>query len=137
MRETHARCVVEVTSGGGRAIDAEILNGAVVVHRAWEVAPPSDSVDAMSAERGVVDALRNEGALHSGALLSLSRLDAMLRTIDLPTDDVDELSDMARLAVLRDLPVEGVSGVTDYVVLESAHGASKIVGAALSLARFE
>ena len=137
VRETHARCVVEVTSGGGRAIDAEILNGAVVVHRAWEVAPPSDSVDAMSAERGVVDALRNEGALHSGALLSLSRLDAMLRTIDLPTDDVDELSDMARLAVLRDLPVEGASGVTDYVVLESTHGASKIVGAALSLARFE
>ncbi|MSR41364.1 MAG: hypothetical protein EXS10_05615 [Phycisphaerales bacterium] len=122
-RTSVPKCVVEVTEGGARAIEADVVGGMIAVRRAWE---------AQSATTNFF----GESALDGGALLCISRLDAMLRTIALPTDNAEEIRDMARLALLRDLPVEG-AGVTDYLVLESQDGASTIVGAAVSASRLE
>ncbi len=121
------KCVVEVSENSARGIEADVSSGIVVLHRAWE----------SEASGSETQHARRSRDLQSGALLCISRLDAMLRTILLPTDQAEEISDMARLAVLRDLPVEGAAGVSDYMVLEAKGGASTIVGAALAAPRFE
>ncbi len=126
QRTALPRCVLEVSEHGARAIEADASGGIVSLRRAW---------DSRSSVDGSQQFLR-EPALQSGLMLCISRSDAMLRTIALPTDNAEEIRDMARLAVLRDLPVEGVAGVSDYLVLDSTHGASTIVGTALSTVRF-
>lgn len=123
-----------------RAILVAVEGARVTVRKALVEEKPAD-VDANDVEamaRWIADALRRGGLQADGAtdevIVTLDREQATIRRLGLPTDDPDELPDMARLAMQRETPVEAGAMVVDLVPRETAGSTTTVLLAAASQA---
>ena len=111
-----------------RAVSVVVDGTSVLVERALladvpgnVLAPDGDESDVDALGRWIAETLRRAG-FPSGSpetIITLDREQATIRRISLPTDDPDELTEMARLAMLRETPVEAGTLVVDLVPRES------------------
>ena len=80
-----------------------------------------DSVDIDDAEavgHALAKAMARAGMSKGPAVFALDRSITSFKRIELPTTDQDELPDMVRLAVERDLPIESGEAVIDFTIVE-------------------
>lgn len=108
-----------------RAILLSVDGAASTVERAVveDVPAEVDANDVEAQARWIGETLRRHGFPGNGAcdeaIVTLDREQATVRRIELPTDDPDELPDMARLAMQRETPVESGHMVVDLVPRET------------------
>ena len=90
-----------------------------VVSTLFERLPESvDSDDAEAVGRALSEAMTRAGMSKGPAVFALDRSITSFKRIELPTTDPDELADMVRLAVERDLPIESGEAVIDFTIVE-------------------
>ncbi len=139
---------IDPTGRGLRAVLVVVEGGVATVERALVVAAPPEAEatepDAKETDAGgrwAADALRSAGfptgsAVHE-VIVALDREQATIRRLSLPTDDADELPDMARFAIQRETPTEAGALAVDLVPRESAGGTTTVVVAAAPAAAVE
>ena len=76
-----------------------------------------DRSDAGAVGRTLAGAMSRAGMTAGPAVFALDRSITSFKRISLPTTDPDELPDMVRLAVERDLPIDAEEAVIDFTVL--------------------
>lgn len=76
------------------------------------------------------DELRRAGIKPGRAMVALSRDYVALKRLDLPTIEVDELPDMTRLSMQRDLPFDAESAVIDYLPLATTETTTTVLAVA-------
>ncbi len=105
-----------------RAIVVRVERGIATVEKVVAEDRPSDidPSDLESYGRWLGDTLRRSGmSVGAGAgevIVTIDREQTTIRRLELPTTDVDELPDMARLAMHRDTQVEGGSLAVDLLL---------------------
>ena len=127
---------IDPTGRGLRAVLVAIEGEVASVERALVAPLPSetDADDAAAVGRWAAETLRSAGfptgsSVHE-VIVALDREQATIRRLSLPTDDVDELPDMARFAIQRETPAEAGALAVDLVPRESAGGTTTVVVAA-------
>lgn len=126
--ERHLQAVSLVVDGGTATVERAL----VVDVPGDVVAPEGDAGDVDALGRWIADALRRAGFPGDvdETIVVLDREQATIRRIDLPTDDPDELPDMARLAMLRETPVEAGALAVDLVPRETRGATTTVLVAA-------
>ena len=94
-----------------------------------------DRSDAQGVGEWLGGALRSAGLGGGPAGFALERDVASLKILELPTDDLDELPGMVRMAMERDLPIEASEAVIDYTVVD--HGRESTTVQAVAVPRRE
>lgn len=90
-----------------------------VVSTLFERLPDSvDPDDAEAVGRALSEAMARAGMSKGPAVFALDRSITSFKRIELPTTDPDELADMVRLAVERDLPIESGEAVIDFTIVD-------------------
>lgn len=89
--------------------------------------------------RAVKEALSELGVQGGAAIFALPRSLASTKRFELPSRDRDELPDMVRLSMQRDLPIDASSAEIDFVVTEQTGTGSRIFAVAVpgSLVEFQ
>lgn len=113
---------VEV-AGGGRTIE---------IRRTLDIGSPAElgSDDPASLGAWIAAAMDSAGFPRSAVILALPREVLVARRLLLPTADRDELPEMARLAMRRELPVDGGDAAIDFLELERVDQSPADQGAA-------
>lgn len=101
--------------------------GVSAVTRRHGVAPD----DAAGLGRAVRDALLELGVRGGAAVFALPRSLASTKRIEFPSRDRDELPDMVRLSMQRDLPIDAATAEIDFTVLETTPGGSRVLAVAV------
>jgi hypothetical protein len=117
------------------AVDGQIatVERALLTDVPSELCAPGDAGDIDAIGRWIAETLRRAAfALGTGVetIITLDREQAAIRRVDLPTDDPDELADMARLAMLRETPVEAGVLAVDLVPREIKGSVTTVLMAA-------
>lgn len=97
---------------GGPARPAQVV--ATVFER---IPDDLDVEDAGDVGRVLSSAMKSAGMSSGPAVFALDRSITSFKRIDLPTTNPDELADMVRIAVERDLPIEAGEAVIDFTVV--------------------
>jgi hypothetical protein len=127
---------IDPTGRGLRAVLIAVEGDRATVERAAvaSMPPETDPQETEVVARWIVDTLRSSGfalgsAIHE-VIVVIDREQATIRRLSLPTDDVDELPDMARFAIQRETPPEAGALAVDLVPRESVGGTTMVVVAA-------
>jgi hypothetical protein len=98
-----------------------------------------DPDDAAGLGRAVKEALAELGVRGGPAVFALPRSLASTKRIELPSRDRDELPEMVRLAMQRDLPIDAASAEIDFTVTGTTAGGSRVLAVAVpgSLVEFQ
>jgi Tfp pilus assembly PilM family ATPase len=89
-----------------------------------------DPEDPEAVGRWVGFQLRQAGIPTSRATIALAREHVSVKRLTLPTSDADELPDMARLALRRELTFDPDQAVIDFVPIEQAEAATTVIAVA-------
>lgn len=65
------------------------------------------------------------------AVVAVNRDHAVVRTMLLPTRDLDEVPEMVKLAMKRDLPIDADDAVIDYIVVGSDDSSTEVLACAV------
>jgi hypothetical protein len=105
-------------------VEATVARGRVNVRRTLVQDTPTDLDldDTAVVGAWVREVLREAGFPVGRAVIAVGREHVGLKRLSLPTTDPDELPQMTRLALLRDLPFDADSAVIDFVPLKRAEG---------------
>ncbi len=76
-----------------------------------------DREDAAGVGRRLAEAMEAAGMSRGTAVFALDRSITSFKRLDLPTSNPDELADMVRIAVERDLPIDSDEAVIDFTVI--------------------
>ena len=76
-----------------------------------------DREDAAGVGRRLAAAMDEAGMSRGLAVFALDRSITSFKRLDLPTTNPDELADMVRIAVERDLPIDYDEAVIDFTVI--------------------
>jgi hypothetical protein len=124
-----------------RAVAVVVDGSTVTIERALHAevpsdvfAPGGDASDVEAYGRWIAETLRRASFPADGTgcttIITLDREQAAIRRIDLPTDDPDELPEMARLAMQRETPVEAGALTVDVVALATEGTSTTVLIAA-------
>lgn len=119
-----------------RAIVVSVDGERATVERALAAQVPGevDGNDTEAIARWIAETLRASAFPGGGAIaetiVTLDREQATVRRLELPTDDPDELPDMARLAMQRETPIESGSLAVDIIPREIGATATTVLIAA-------
>ena len=94
---------------------------------------PSD--DPVATGRWLRAALQSGGLGSGAAVFALDRDIVSIKRLELPTADPDELPEMVRMAIERDLPIEAADAVIDFMPIE--HSTTSTVVQAVAVPRRE
>ena len=90
-----------------------------VISTLFERLPDSvDMDDTEAVGRALAKAMSRTGMSKGPAVFALDRSITSFKRIELPTTDQDELPDMVRLAVERELPIDAGEAVIDFTIVE-------------------
>ena len=107
--------------------------GSIQIERAVSVAMPDD-ID-ITDDRGVGEwigrTLRSKGLEATQAVVAVNREHAVVRSLLLPTRDLDEVPDMVNLSMKRDLPIDADDAVIDFVVTGSDDAHTEVLACAI------
>ena len=130
-----ARNVIAIDIGRRRlrALLAARGRGNLVVRRVLVEPVPEnlDTQDAQAVGAWVGRCLRNAGFPKAKATIAISRERVGLKRITLPTVADDELPQMTRLALGRDLPFDADTAVIDFVTLERDETSTTVLAVAI------
>ena len=87
--------------------------------------------DAVGIGRAIREALAELGVRGGAAIFALPRSLASTKRIELPSRDRDELPEMVRLAMQRDLPIDAASAEIDFTVTGTTDGGSRVLAVAV------
>ncbi len=90
-----------------------------------------DPDDAAGLGRAVAEALTELGVRGGSAVFSLPRSLASTKRIELPSRDRDELPDMVRLSMQRDLPIDADSAEIDFTVTDTTANGCQVFAVAV------
>jgi len=123
------RAVLTSTSGRRvevrRVLDVEIPHDVLAMDGSVAAtgATVAEGLDRRGAQRSLsawLERTLDDGGIPRGpVLLALPREALVIRRLELPTVDRHELPDMARLAIRRDLPLDGGEAAMDFVELHA------------------
>ncbi len=77
-----------------------------------------DAEDPVAVGSMLADSMARAGIDPGPAVFALDRSITSLKRLTLPTDDPDELPDMVRLAVERELPIDAEDAVIDFSIID-------------------
>ena len=85
----------------------------------FETIPPEvDAEDPVAVGSMLARSMARAGIDPGPAVFALDRSITSLKRLTLPTDDPDELPDMVRLAVERELPIDAEDAVIDFSIID-------------------
>ncbi len=115
-----------------RAVQAGVARGRLLVRRTLVLDTPADlnPDDPKAVGDWVGNALREAGIPRGPAVIAIGREHVGLKRITLPTTDPDELPDMTRLALQRELPFDAESAVIDFVPVEQGESSTTVLAVA-------
>ena len=93
--------------------------------------------DAEAVGRALSEAMSRVGMSKGPAVFALDRSITSFKRIDLPTTDPDELPDMVRLAVERDLPIESGEAVIDFTIVDRGDDSTLVEAVAAPMREIE
>ncbi|MCA9285942.1 MAG: hypothetical protein KDA22_12035 [Phycisphaerales bacterium] len=129
--------ITAVDVGRRRLLVLHVRNGpdGLVVRHLLDAPIPTrvDPTDAAALGGWVGKAMAEAGVPRNGVLLALGREHLSLKVLDLPTSEADELPDMVRLAVRRDLPIDADTAAIDFVEIVRRDRATSVLAAAAPL----
>ncbi|MBC02885.1 MAG: hypothetical protein CMJ34_06240 [Phycisphaerae bacterium] len=109
-----------------------------VISTLFERLPDSvDMDDTEAVGRALAKAMTRAGMSSGPAVFALDRSITSFKRIDLPTTDQDELPDMVRLAVERDLPIDSGEAVIDFTVVDRRDDSTLVEAVAAPLREIE
>ena len=91
-----------------RGVEATSRRGSITIDRALSVAMPDeiDSADDRGVGEWIGRTLKANGLEATHAVIAVNREHAVVRSLELPTRDLDEVPDMVNLSMRRDLPID-------------------------------
>ena len=103
-----------------------------------EMMPPEiDPQDAAATGKWLRAKLRATGFPRAGITLVIPRERVVLKRLSMPTTDADELTDMVRLAMLREIPFDAADAVVDYVPVEASATSTSVMAVAVPAAMLD
>ncbi len=90
-----------------------------------------DTSDTETLGQWVAEQLADAGVPRGQVTFALSRERVVLKRLTLPTVDEDELPEMTRLTMQRDLPFSSEGAVIDYIAVDSTETHTTVLAAAL------
>ena len=109
-----------------------------VISTLFERLPDSVDIDDSEAMgRALAKAMTRAGMTRGPAVFALDRSITSFKRIELPTTDQDELADMVRLAVERDLPIESGEAVIDFTVIDRRDDSTLVEAVAAPMREIE
>ena len=126
------RIAIEIGRRSIRALRADWSQGRLVVHHAMVEALPDgvSIVNPQALGEWLGEKLRESGIGRGPVLFALPRELVGLKRLTLPTNDRDELPDMTRMAMQRDLPVDAAGMVIDFVPVDALDASTTVLAVA-------
>jgi hypothetical protein len=116
-----------------RGVEAIMRRGSITIERAISIAMP-DEID-VNDDRAVGvwigEQLRTHKINATRAVVAVNRDHAVVRTLVLPTSDLDEVPEMVNLSMKRDLPIDSDDAVIDYIVVGSDESSTEVLACAV------
>lgn len=118
-----------------RGVEATVRRGSVHIERAFSVPMPDDVQvdDDEAVGRWIGAQLKANRIDGNQAVVAVNRDHAVVRTLELPTRDQDEIPDMVTLSMRRDLPIEADDAVIDYIVIGEGETSTEVLACAVPL----
>lgn len=123
------RLAIEAGPTWARAVLVERASGRLTVSRVCDEPFAADGERADP--RGLI------GVEGVPAIVALSREEALLGTVSLPTDDEADLRGLARMTAMREYSVEGTETLSDFQRTSSGAAATRVIIAAATRARVD
>ena len=121
-----------------RVARVEVGRPARVVSTIFERLPEGmDHDDPKAVGAALAEAMSRAGMSGGSAVFALDRSITSFKRIELPTTESDELADMVRLAVERELPIESGDAAIDFTVLERGDASTLVEAVAVPLREIE
>jgi len=116
-----------------RGVEATSRRGSITIDRALSVAMPDeiDSADDRGVGEWIGRTLKANGLEATHAVIAVNREHAVVRSLELPTCDLDEVPDMVNLSMRRDLPIDADEAVIDFIVTGSTEGRTEVLACAI------
>ena len=116
-----------------RGVEATMHRGSIQIDRALSIAMPEDIDidDDRMVGTWLGRTLRKHRLHATRAVVAVNREHAVVRTLVLPTDELDEVAEMVNLAMKRDLPIDADDAVIDYIVLEATDSHIEVLACAV------
>jgi hypothetical protein len=116
-----------------RGVEATMHRGSIHIDRALSVAMPDDIDidDDQMVGTWIGRTLSRHKLDASRAVVAVNREHAVVRTLLLPTDELDEVPEMVNLAMKRDLPIDADDAVIDFIVLGTSDGNTEVMACAV------
>ena len=116
-----------------RGVEAVMRRGSIHIKRAISISMPEemDVNDDDAVGRWIAEQL---GAHHldaTRAVVAVNRDHAVVRTLFLPTRDLDEVPEMVNLSMKRDLPIDADDAVIDFIVVGSDDANTEVLACAV------
>lgn len=129
---------------GRRSVQMAMLRpgtfGSVAASASFRELPAgTDPADSKAVGAAIAAMLEEAGARGASAVFALPRSLASTKRFELPTRDPAELPEMVRLAMQRDLPIDGATAEIDFVVVGTSDRGSRILAVAVpgAVVRFQ
>ncbi|MDG2422647.1 MAG: hypothetical protein P8M22_01580 [Phycisphaerales bacterium] len=124
---------VELGSSRLRAVEAVPTKQGIRIVKTLVGDIPSglDRTQPMAVGEWIGSQLSEAGFKGNRCIVALPREDVVLKRMNHPTTDLDELPDMTRLAMERELPFDHQAAIIDFVVLNTGDTTTTVLAAAL------
>ena len=130
MRE--AELAIDLGRGVLRAVRVRRGRLSTVSATLFQPRPASVPIEDPQAVGNWLRAQLKEGGLGSGAaVFALDRDIASIKRLDLPSAEQDELPDMVRMSIERDLPIEAADAVIDFMPIEETETGTSVQAVAV------
>ncbi|MEM7227867.1 MAG: hypothetical protein AAF432_03540 [Planctomycetota bacterium] len=136
---TRESVAIELTGGRLRAVETVRNNGGLRVRRiAVDDAPSQiDTADVDALGQWIRERLDAAKISRSGVIWQVGREHVAVKRLVLPTTDPDELPDMTRFAMVRELPFEADNIVIDFVAMPPDERETVVLAAAIPAAELD
>jgi hypothetical protein len=123
---------VEFSGSRLRAVHATLRNGRARIRRivSVDVPPALDRDDAAAFGRWLKEVWSEHRLPRTGVTVALAREHVGLKRLTLPTRNRDELPQMTRMALQRELPFDADRAAIDYIIVKQENQSTSVLAAA-------